>query len=130
MSNPLMSSSSNRSAWLLRLGRYLLVEIARHKDRILCRAVPLSHPDAGSLKVLEHKMPRICGEQGSRDVVLKHNPTHLALEVVSTGSATELPLAYGRPSHRKPRPPISSTGPSMKKSSASIGKITLTSRPG
>src|SRR5215210_1097152 len=78
----------------------------RRKNHILCRAEPLSHPDAGSPEVLEHKMPGICGEQGSRDVVLKHNPTHLALDVVSMGSATKLPLAYGRLCHRKTRPPI------------------------
>ena len=66
ISNPLISSSSNRSVWLLRLGPYILVGIARRKDRILCREVPLSHPDAGSLKVLEH----ICRESvGIREVV-------------------------------------------------------------
>ena len=69
------------------------------------------------------------GGRGSRWNAAQH-PTHLALEVVTTGSATELPLAYGRPCHRKPRHPFSSTGPSMKKFSASIGKITRTSRPG
>jgi hypothetical protein len=44
----------------------------------LGREAPLSLPDAGSLKVLEHKTPRICGEQGSRDVVLMQNLAHLS----------------------------------------------------
>src|ERR671913_1324254 len=45
------------------------------------------------------------GGRGSRWNAAQH-PTHLALEVVNTGSATELPVVYRRPSDRKPRPPI------------------------
>src|SRR5215207_141420 len=78
MSHPLESSLSNRGVWLLCFGPYLFVGIARRKDHILCREAPLSHPDAGSLKVLEHKTPRICGEQGSRDVVLMQNLAYLS----------------------------------------------------
>jgi hypothetical protein len=36
------------------------------------------HPDAGILKVLEHKMPRIYGGQGSRDVTFKQCPARLS----------------------------------------------------
>src|SRR5215218_7542340 len=80
MSHPLESSLSNRGVWLLCFGPYHFVGIARRKVHILCREAPLSHPDAGSLKVLKHKTPRICGEQGSRDVVLMQNLAHLSTE--------------------------------------------------
>src|SRR5215213_7447886 len=56
----------------------LIVGIPRRKDHILGREAPLSHPDAGSIKVLNPKMPRICGGGGSRDIVFKHYPAHLS----------------------------------------------------
>jgi len=80
------------SAVLNILGPYLFVGNARRTDHILRREAPVGHPDAGSLKVLEYKMSRICGEQGSRDVVLMQILLTSPLEVVNTGSATSLSL--------------------------------------
>lgn len=75
---PDIASLSNRDQSTVNHTSRSIRRDRRCNDHILCREAPLSHPDAGSLKVLEHKMPRICGGGGSRDVVLKHYPAHFS----------------------------------------------------
>src|SRR5215212_1072871 len=54
------------------------IGIAGGVDDVPGSEAPRCHPDAGSLKVLKPKMPRNCGGQRSRDIVIKHYPAHLS----------------------------------------------------